>query len=60
MDAALQVWKDTQIAFETKHEDHVSEITNFVLMQPECAVVPGRRAARPGGPVRSCGDARVR
>ena len=39
MDAAFSVWKDDQLAFETKHEDHVKEITEFALMQPEAALV---------------------
>jgi len=39
MDAAFSVWKDDQLAFETKYEDHVREITEFALMQPEAALV---------------------
>lgn len=39
MDAAMSIWKDDQLAFETKHEDHVKEITDFVLTQPEAALV---------------------
>jgi len=39
MDAAFSIWKDDQLAFETKHEDHVREITEFALMQPEAALV---------------------
>ena len=40
MDAAFSLWKDDQIAFETKHEGHVKEITDFCLQQPEAALVP--------------------
>ena len=39
MDAAAQVWKDNQLAFETKHENHVKEITDYCMMQPETAMV---------------------
>ena len=39
MDAAFSIWKDDQVAFETKHEDHVREITKFAMMQPEAALV---------------------
>ena len=39
MDAGFSIWKDNQLAFETKHEAHVKEITDFALMQPEAAVV---------------------
>ena len=39
MDAAFSVWKDDQVAFETKHEQHVREISEFVLKQPEAALV---------------------
>ena len=33
MDAALNIWKDNQLSFETKHEAHVAEVTDFMLMQ---------------------------
>jgi len=39
MDAAPSVWKDNQMAFQTKHEAHVKEITDFAMLQPETAVV---------------------
>jgi len=39
MDAAPSVWKDNQIAFQTKHEAHVKEISDFAMLQPETAVV---------------------
>ena len=28
MDAAYSIWKDNQISFETKHEEHVKEVTD--------------------------------
>jgi len=39
MDAPYQVWKDDQVMFQTQHERHVHEITEFVLSQPETAIV---------------------
>ena len=39
MDAAYSIWKDNQISFETKHEEHVKEVTDFLMMQPEAALV---------------------
>ena len=36
---AAQVWKDDQLMFETKHEAHVGEITDFAMLQPEAMVV---------------------
>ena len=39
MDAAASISKDDQLSFETKHENHVREITDFMMLQPEVAVV---------------------
>ena len=39
MGAGFSVWKDNQLAFQTQHEDHVKEITDFMMLQPECAIV---------------------
>ena len=39
MATSASVWKDNQLAFQTTHESHVREITEYMQMQPEAAVI---------------------
>ena len=39
MATSASVWKDNQLSFQTTHDNHVREITEYMLMQPEAAVI---------------------
>jgi len=39
MDQGYNVWADDRLGFQTTHENHVKEITDFMMMQPEVALV---------------------
>jgi hypothetical protein len=39
MGTGASVWKDDQLALQTQHENHVKEVTDFMMLQPEVALV---------------------